>query len=406
MIRLTPLLIKLNCLLILIVGSIAHSPAFIPHSQNRPVTEVPFERAFGGIVFFSGIVNSTGPFQILLDTGGGGSSVDRDVANKLGLKTEPGVASVAGNPALEVGVIRDATIKVGASQFQAQLMATPMTSLEPIFGRPLEAILGGDFMMNYVVELDFEKQTMRLYEPKSFCYEGHGTALPFSLVQRIPFVDLEISLPNGKSVRGGFLLDSGGNMVVHIYKQVAEREGLLVGLPKLEEIGHGLGGATKRVAARGSLLSLGPYRFPRPVVVFPEDTAGLRTNPTSMGLVGMEVFRRFKITFDYSRNVMYLEPNQSLREPFVYDATGFRLRASRPSFSPPFVSSVTDSSPAREAGIEPGDVLVELNGRGMSGVSLEAIREILKQPGKTHKVTLSRGQKVIKIVLRTREMLN
>src|SRR5258708_539660 len=96
-------------------------------------------------------------------------------------------------------------------------------------------------MLNYVVELDFEKQTMRLYEPKSFRYEGRGTALPFSLVQRIPFVDLEVSLPNGKSVRGGFLLDSGGNMVVHIHKQVAERQGLLAGLPKLEEIGHGLG---------------------------------------------------------------------------------------------------------------------------------------------------------------------
>jgi predicted aspartyl protease len=381
--------------------------AAVTRAKNRPLAEVKFERAFGGIVFFPAAVNSAGPLQFLLDTGGAGSSVDREVANRLGLKMARGQASVSGNAALEVGVIPEATVQVGQGQFKGQLLAAPLSPLEPIFGRPLEGILGGSFMQHYVVELDFKKDVMRLYEPTEFQYVEGGVALPFSLVNGIPFVELEVSLPNGKSARGSFLIDTGGNMVVHLYKQVAEGAGLLDKLPTLAETGYGIGGgATRRVAARGSTLLVGPYRFSRPIVVFSEDTAGLRANPASIGLIGMEVLRRFKVTFDYSRKRMYLEPNGSFNEPFVYDASGLRLRASRPSFSPPSVSGVLDSSPALEAGIERGDVLLQIDGRSTSGVSLEAIRALLKQPGKTHKLTLARNQKNITTLLRTREMLN
>jgi predicted aspartyl protease len=373
---------------------------------NNPVTEIKFEKAFGGIVFFPAGVNSTGPLQFLLDTGGAGSSVDREVANRLGLKMERGQASVSGNDALQVGVIPEATIHVGQSKFNGQLIAAPLSPLEPIFGRALEGILGGNFMKQYVVELDFERDKMLLYEPTTFQYKRRGVSLPFSLVNGIPFVDLQLSLPNGKSVRGRFLVDTGGNMVVHVYRQIAEDAGLLDGLATLPETGYGIGGsATRRVAARGSALVVGPHRFERPIVVFTEDTAGLRANPSSIGLVGMEIFRRFNVTFDYSRSRMYLEPNKSLKEPFIYDASGLRLRASRPSFSPPIVSGVMDTSPALEAGIKQGDVLLEIEDRSTSGVNLETIRTLLKQLDKTFTLTLSRDQKTISVVLKTREML-
>lgn len=401
----TSLRIQVSCLLILIAGSLPLAPAFV-HSRNQPVAEVRFETAFGSIVFFSASVNSAGPLQFLLDTGGAGSSVDREVANKLGLKMERGQASVSGNAALEVGVIPSATVTVGQIQFQEQLVAAPLSPLEPIFGRSLEGILGGNFMRKYVVELDYEKGVMRLYDPTGFQYEGRGVAFPFSLVQGIPFLNLQVSLPNGKTARGSFLVDTGGNMVTHVYREIAERDGLLDGLVTLEETGYGIGGATRRVAARGSVLFLGQYRFTRPIVVFTEDKAGLRANPASMGLVGMEVLRRFKVTFDYSRSRMYLEPNRSFSEPFVYDASGLRLRASRPSFWPPSVSGVRDSSPAQEAGIERGDVLLQIDGRSTDRLKLENIRQTLMRPGKTYTLTLSRSQKVVKTVLRTRELLN
>ena len=406
MIRRSSLVTGLACLLIALTISVGSNPARFGQHGNRPTTEVRIEKAFAGIVFFSGQVNSVGPLGFLLDTGGAGCLIDTAVATRLALKTERAQATTSGNNELEVGLIQSAKVQIGEIQFQGRLIASPLSHLEPIFGRPLEGILGGDFLRRYVVELDFETNVMRLYEPTGFRYEGRALAIPLTLIQDLPFVDLDISLPNGKSIKGSFLIDSGGNMVVHVFKPIAERDNLANGLETLAETGHGIGGTTRRVAVRGSALALGSFQFARPVVVFTGDTAVLRANPASSGLIGMEVLRRFKVTFDYSRSRIYLEPNRAFAEPFVYDASGLGLRAARPAFSPPYVASVITSSPAEQAGIQPDDVLLEIGGRSTSGVNLEVIRETLQQPGKQHSLTLSRGQKTIKTTLRTRELLN
>lgn len=40
--------------------------------KNQPIAEVHFDTVLGGMVFFAATVNSAGPFQFLLDTGGSG----------------------------------------------------------------------------------------------------------------------------------------------------------------------------------------------------------------------------------------------------------------------------------------------------------------------------------------------
>lgn len=398
--------LTLTCLLGTLLGvTLATSDSKV-NSKTHPSTAIPFEIAFRGVAFIPVKVNGGSPMQFLLDTGGGGTHIDRELAKKLGLEMAPGVASASGNAQLEVGVIRSATTQVGDVQHVGQLIASPLAHLEPIFGRKLDGILGSEWMKNYVVEMDYIKKRMRLYEPSSFSYSGKGTTLPLTFFNGIPFIEMEVSLPNKKVLRGNFLVDTaGGWMAVHVYDNVAKREHLLDGLTTLAETGVGIGGTTQRVAARGVSLSIGPYPMTRPTVKFTEDASGLRTNPASVGLVGMEVFRKFKVTFDYSRKVVHLERNALFDEPFVYDASGVRLRAAAPQFSPPSVTGVRDSSPAKTAGILPGDIIAKLNGRDTTGLSLEIIRETLQTPDRSYTLTLLRDGKELQVVLKTREML-
>jgi len=385
----------------LCVAALALTP-----SQNRAVSEIQFELAFRGVAFIPAKVNGGPPMQFLLDTGGGGTHINRELAKQLGLEMARGVASASGNAQLDVGVIRSATTQVGDVQYTGQLIASPLAHLEPIFGRKLDGILGSEWMKNYVVEMDYIARRMRLYNPASFSYSGKGATLPLTFFNGIPFIELEVSLPNKKILRGNFLVDTaGGLMAIHVYNEVAKREGLLDGLTTLPETGMGIGGATQRVAARATSLTIGPHKLPRPTVKFTEDPAGLRANPDSVGLVGMEVFRKFKVTFDYSRKVVHLEPNKFFNEPFVYDASGLRLRAAPPQFSPPSVSGVRDSSPAKDAGIIPGDIITKLNGRDTTGLSLEIIRETLHTPDRSNTLTILRDGNTLEVVLKTREML-
>jgi predicted aspartyl protease len=389
--------------LIPLISSVTCGAPTPTQSKNLLLAEIGFEKEFGGIAVLAGSVNARGTLKFLLDTGGSGSVIDKDLAIKLGLNIENAVASVSGNPSMEVGVVRDAAVHVGSIQFHRQLMATPLSQLEEIFGCELDGILGGDFVRRYVVELDYERDLMRIYDPTGFQYEGAGTALQLSFVEGIPYVELKLALPNGKSVIGTFLVDTGGDMPALLNKQIVDRDGLADQLPTLNETGYGLGGKTARVALRASTLSIGPFELERPFVGIANDPA--RADQKATGLIGMEVLRRFKVTFDYSRSRMYLKPGPRVGEAFVYDASGLALRARRPSFSP-YVSRVTESSPAQEAGLKPGDLLLELDGRSTPGLSLEVIRHVLKDPGNSHTLTLSRSGKTIKTVLRTRERLN
>jgi predicted aspartyl protease len=379
-----------------------------PKSQvhNRPLTEVRFESVRGGMPFFAATVNASGPLEFLLDTGGSGEHVDREIANRLGLKLERARASVSGSSDLDVGVVPHATIAIGGARHEGPLVASPLAPIEPILGRRFEGIIGGAFLRRYVLRLDYDARVIRLYEPAQFHYNRSGHSLPLSFTQGIPFVTLDVSFANGKSIKGDFLIDTaGGGMAIHVHKHLAEREGLLTGTTTLGETGHGLGGETSRTVARAVALSIGPYRLPRPFVAVTEDTAGLRTNPNSIGLVGMEVLGRFDLTFDYSRAALHLEPNRTFNAPFVYNSTGLSLRATRPSFSPPSVHAVRDPSPAKEAGIEAGDVVLQLDGRATSTLTLDRILEILKPPGRRHELTVSRKGTTRRVSITTRDLL-
>jgi len=69
------------------------------------------------------------------------------------------------------------------------------------------------------------------------------------------------------------------------------------------------------------------------------------------------------------------------------------------------VVGVRDASPAKKAGIESGDVLVQIDGRSTSTLSLENIRTMLGQSGKTHRLAFSRQGKTVDVSLKTRDLL-
>lgn len=375
-------------------------------AQNRPLAEFAFDTVRGGMTFVAGTLESGERLDFLFDTGGSGNLVDREFAVKLGMKMQPGISSASGAARLDVGVIPEALLIFGPIRHRGSLVAANLAALEPILGRSFKGMLGGEFLRQYVVQLDYDQKRMRLFDPASFQYQENGTAFPLRMAAGIPFVELAVALPNNKRIHGRFLVDTGGGgMAIHIHRQVAVREGLMDGLPTLTETALGIGGETKRRVTRGSTLAMGPFQLSRPVVAFTEDEAGLRTDAGSVGLVGMEVLSRFNVTFDYSRGQMYLKPNRRLNDPFIYDAIGMGLRATGPSFSQLVVSSVRNASPSHMAGIRIGDLLVQVDGQAASSLGLDLIWERLRRADQSHRLTLVRGEQMIQALVRTRDLL-
>jgi C-terminal processing protease CtpA/Prc len=98
---------------------------------------------------------------------------------------------------------------------------------------------------------------------------------------------------------------------------------------------------------------------------------------------------------------VYLEPNAQFDEPIQYDKSGLELVSFGEGYKEFKVRAIAENSPASEASLLPGDLLVKVNGSPASAFSLSDIRQILKQANECD-LTVRRGNETRSVKLKLR----
>jgi len=111
------------------------------------------------------------------------------------------------------------------------------------------------------------------------------------------------------------------------------------------------------------------------------------------------------VIFDYSRLKMILEPNEHFDELYEYDMSGIFLVAEGPDFRRFKVHRVLAGSPAAEAGVREGDVIVAVDGRPTREFTLEQIRQLFKQEGRKVELVIQRDGEQLEISLELRRLI-
>src|SRR5260370_34758466 len=77
-------------------------------------------------------------------------------------------------------------------------------------GRRTDGFLGANVFRNYVVEIDYANQVLRLHDPAAYSYSGSGQRLPLQFISDdIPTVRAELVAHDGTAITRVFLDDSG-----------------------------------------------------------------------------------------------------------------------------------------------------------------------------------------------------
>ena len=107
--------------------------------------------------------------------------------------------------------------------------------------------------------------------------------------------------------------------------------------------------------------------------------------------LGLSYLMRFDVTIDYPKATVYLAKGKRFSEPDVSpDRSGLHLLRKGGMI---VVDLVDKESPAREAGIRPGDKIMQLQGKNVKEYPLVVIRRLLRSPdARTIRVTLQRGK--------------
>ncbi len=267
--------------------------------------------------------------------------------------------------------------------------------------------IGTDVLNGFVFEIDYARCVLGLIDPEDFQYNGKGKALAFTLEGNVPVVMATVVLPGGQPIEAPFLIDSGAGSAVNLNEPFVRSHSLAEALRGrvVPAVGFGLGGESKNSVGRIPGLSLAGFELVQPVARLSQDTRGAGAAANRAGSIGGEILRRFTATFDYRRNLLYLEANDAFNEPFEYDMSGLVLAAEGSDLRRFRVYAAVPGSPAAESGLKPGDELVAVDGRPAAEFKLGDFGRMFLKPGQKHRIEVRRDGKTAAAVLITRRRI-
>ena len=206
-----------------------------------------------------------------------------------------------------------------------------------------------------------------------------------------------IELADGRRVALDLAMDLGYND----YLQVDPREANKLAVPErtLEaSLGFGAQGETRGFIGRIRAVEIGKYRLPDLLTGFvaPDDKGTVTTE----ALIGLGLFSRFNIVYDYPGRRMFLEPNRRFAEPSEYDMSGLVMRRGKDGEF--LVERVHPGSPADEAGIAAGDAITKINGIASSACDRFDLHDLFRTSGAqvTLSVTRNGSERTISLTFR------
>jgi hypothetical protein len=370
---------------------------------------IPFELVLKHIVV-NIRVNNSRPLPFILDTGDKFAIVDLDLAKQLGLTLYGDVnAGGAGAAVIHGRLVQNSSFTIpGFNGFSQPItLAIPLKNLEAPLGHEVDGILGGDFIKEFVIRLDYGSRELRLYDKETFRYSGPGQSIPMELdANGHPIVEAEVTPQAGQPLKGKFVVDIGSGAALTLYSSfVAEHHLLGPSLKTIKALGAaGTGGQIQAHIGRVAELKIGEFRLAQPITMFSQDQAGAMATSQIQGNLGQQILNRFTLYLDYSHGRIIFEPNKNVGGPFARAFAGVALEGVGDDYRVLRVKDILEDSPATEAGLNKNDVITAVDGRSTSVFSLSQVAEMFERPG-SYSLDVQRGDTKLRLTLRPRRLI-
>ncbi len=321
--------------------------------------------------------------------------------------TFTGKAVVAGVGAgrTEAQTANDATIELPGLELTQQLATVmPFDRDRSLAFEQRDGVIGYSLFSRFLVRIDFDKMTIIIEDPARRVYSERAAKVPLELVGNIPRVQCEVRPLEGTAVPVELVVDLGASHAVSLKASGDSKIRVPMGAVEANT-GRGVGGVVTGYVARITSITLGGQRLENVVASFrttAHSAPGLEALVRD-GNLGADALRRFNVTFDYGGKMMLLEPNSHTKEPFEFDMAGFQY--TRTPEGSVVVDRVLPGSPAGESGLAVGDVVINVNDLKVADISLDNLRQLLMQPGKTVTLSFTRNGEMKRMTLTLRRLI-
>ncbi|HKV07167.1 MAG TPA: pepsin/retropepsin-like aspartic protease family protein, partial [Thermoanaerobaculia bacterium] len=252
-------------------------------------------------------VNGGPPVPFLVDTGASINLIDERVAASAGVS--PGASwrmHGGGESGFDARSAGPLTLETNGVVWKEQRAA-----LAPI-GYPdkkhYAGFIGAPILMRYAVQIDFTQRVIRLLDPAAYKAPSGATQIPFELQDDLPVVRVRVDAGTGP-IEARLMVDTGAGTWVDLNRPFVDAHGLVDAAQETAIVGRpaGLGGTAPFLYREGRSVTFGGVTFEKPRLGFSRARSGSSSSDERDGVLGNEVLRHFRVTFDYSRRVLVLE---------------------------------------------------------------------------------------------------
>ena len=303
-------------------------------------------------------------------------------------------------------------------------------NFSPRLGIPIHGIIGYDLFRDFVVDINYHAQNLKFHDPNFYKAKTgkKDQILPISIIGSKSYVDGTVVMEDDREVKVKLLVDTGSGDALWLFKNIDK--GLGVPNKNFEDyLGKGLNGHIfgRRTKIKG--IKIGRFALKDVKAAFPdlESYAAITNLGDRNGSLGGEVLKRFDIVFNYSAGEIIMRKNGLFGDPFHYNMSGIDVQhngvryiaekikeakvasvgtsaynfgnvqlmkedVTRLSLVPEIiVSGIRAGSPADEAGLREGDIILAINGKPIHRYKLQEVVKLLNEEhGKRIQVLIER----------------
>ena len=315
-------------------------------------------------------------------------------------------------------------------------------NFSPNLGIPIHGIIGYDLFRDFVIDINYAKSTLRFYRAQDYKRKRRKKeeVIPLHVRNKKAYVDGFVYLEEAKKVPVKLLVDSGSSDAIWLF----ESDSIAIPNKHYDDfLGNGLNGSIfgKRSMVKG--IQIGSFFLKDAKTSFPdmvhyEQISNLGGRNGSMG---GEVLKRFNMIIDYRRGTVTLKKNGNFNKAFQYNMSGIEIQhdglryiseritngnalekekdaesfgnvqllfesQTRLSLVPEIVvSGIRAGSPAKDAGLQEGDVILAVNGQKVHSYKLQEIMHMLNErEGKRVRLLIERADSDMTITFELKNM--
>jgi len=280
----------------------------------------------------------------------------------------------------------------------------------PKLGLPIDGIIGYDLFKDFIVEVNYSSQYIRLFDPFKYKYKrcAKCDVINMSLFGNKPYIQGKVE-QDSKELPVKLLIDSGSSDALWLFEN--EDKNLYVNNSYFNDfLGAGLSGDIYGKRSKIKKLNIGKFIFKNPVVAYPDSVIveTLISKHDRDGSIGGEILRRFNCIIDYQNAKITLKKNSFYKLPFSYNKSGLQVENDgvrlvkeidinssggsisviddntvkvkavvgpnkyvvKPSYA---IKIIREGSPGDLAGLKVNDVIIYINGRSTHDMTLKEL---------------------------------